>query len=238
MRRLLPRTSITIDEAVSMLLGRTTGPIDLEPLDETEDAERNAPLFCLRDDLEDEMEVLAGELDLAKHEKQSAEVIAEKLAAVNRHEVVMVQADVCRCAIDDELNKGEQSMLRVDVKRTNTAYTYITLHSFNEWQKQQKNRAEPKPDRGEPAPDPAPAGDLGGKRPRKLRDKMRRQERAILDAIAKLGHEPKALPKHTPEAGVKADVWQVVQASGLFNNYDIYDKAWYRLRRVGDIRDR
>ena len=39
MARLLSRTSITIDEAVSILLGRSTGPIDFEPMDVAEDAE-------------------------------------------------------------------------------------------------------------------------------------------------------------------------------------------------------
>lgn len=37
------------------------------------------------------------------------------------------------CAIDDELNKGPASALRVDVKLTNSSFTYITMASLNEW---------------------------------------------------------------------------------------------------------
>jgi hypothetical protein len=237
MRRLLSRTSITIDEAVAILLGRITGPIDLEPIDDSEEAEANSPAFDLQETLEDELDVLDGEYRLAKHERQSEDVIAEKLAAQKEQEAVIDKANGYLCEIEDEINKGEQSILKLDRALSNTAYTFITLHSFNEWQKQRSVSSEVKSDHADfVGAESAPP--KGHKNEKKVRDKMRRQERAILDAIVKLGYDAKAVPKFKfTEAGAKAQVWDAVQNLGLFDNYDIFDKAWERLRKGKDILD-
>ena len=116
-------------------MGLITGPIEFEPTEGSEDAEFDSPAFCLEEALEDELYPLEGEYIEAKHENQPAHVIAEKLAAVRKQEAIIEQANVYLCAIHDELNKGEQSVLKVDRALSNAAYTYITRHSFNEWVK-------------------------------------------------------------------------------------------------------
>lgn len=236
MRRLLSRTSITIDEAVSILLGWTTGPIDLEPKDETEDAEANVPAFCLRETLEDELEVLAGEYGMAKLENQPAQLVENKFTALQNHEALIGQANAYLCAIENELNKGEQSVLKVDRDLSNAAYTYITLHSFNEWVKRSGRDtlagaqpmavvlADPSPQSPEPATQPKP------------RTKLREQESLIVAEIERQGFDPLTLPKHqSGKSGVKAAVRSALSGSPLFKGKTTFDKAWERVSKDGRI---
>jgi hypothetical protein len=183
MTRLLSRTSITIDEAIYILLGRSTGPIEFEPIGESEDAEANAPVFCLFETLDDELEVLTGEYEIAKYEKRPADVIAEKLAALQHQEAVREQAYQHLCAFNDELNKGEQSVLKVDQTLSNAAYTFITLHSFNEWRK-------------------CSADSVEDAVKEELRIRQRDQEEAILAEIRSRGMDPLALPPIRQDARV------------------------------------
>jgi hypothetical protein len=231
MHRLLSRTSITEDEAVSILLGRTTGPIEFEPMDDDEEVDANCPAFCLRDTLEDELEVLDGEYRLAKYEKRPAHVIAEKFAALQHHKALIDQANIHLAAIRDEINKGERSVLRVDSALSNAAYTYITLHSFNEWVKRIGGELPgERPEAAVPTvSSPAPAGDATKPKPR---IKLREQEDAILDEIRKLKSDPLELPINEPgKRGVKRDVFQSLRTSPLFKGSTTFDKAWERLRK-------
>jgi len=218
MRRLLSRTSISIDEAISILLGRSTGPIELEPVDDTAEADANRPSFSLRDTLEDELDVLEGEYDLAKYENAPARVIAEKLAALETHVAVMEQADAYRCAIDDEFAKGERSVLRLDPALTSTACKFVTLHSFNEW----RNWVETE----------CPAGQQpGAEVPVYSRTKMIQQEDAILAEIIKQGFDPKSFPRNpSGKSDVKASVREALMKSPLFKAKTAFRKAWERLR--------
>lgn len=50
-----------------------------------------------------------------------------------RQLLIVLLAKTYLCAIEDEINKGATSALRVDVKRTNSHQTYITLTSFDAW---------------------------------------------------------------------------------------------------------
>jgi len=60
------------------------------------------------------------------------------------------------------------------------------------------------------------------------------QERAILRVIRELGYAAKALPKRKPgNSGVKAKVRLKVDLPP-----GVFDKAWERLRKQGDIRDK
>ena len=246
MRRPLSRTSITEDEAVSILLGQTTGPIEFksndraedpeefESIDEAEEAEANRPMFDLRETLEDELEVLDGEYRRAI-EKQPAHVIAEKLAALRRHEEMIERANVHLAAVRDELNKGERSMLRVDRELSNAAYTFVTLHSFNEWVKHRQSPAGGQPD-GAEATD---ADRVPAKKEKKPRDKGLRQDKAILAEIVRLGFDPKSLPKNPPgKPDIKSTVGEAIATHPLFPSYDRYEKRWDLLRRQKIIVDR
>jgi hypothetical protein len=227
MTHLLSRTSITIDEAVSILLGRSTGPIDFEPINVARGAESDVPVFCLRDTLEDERDVLAGEYEMAKYEKLPEHVIAEKHAALQRQEAVMEQADQCLCAIQDELNKGEQSVLKLDRALSNPVYQFITLHSFNEWR---KSSAGEQPG-GVAATESGPASPKGTEK-KEPRKRLRDQEDAILAEIGSQGLDPMALPPIRPgHAGVKADIRESLMNSPLFEGTTTFDKAWERLAK-------
>lgn len=223
MRRSPSRTSITIDEAVSILLGRSTGPIEFELVDDTEEAESNLPIFDLDESLEDEREVLDGEYRRAKLEKQPEDVIVEKLAALQMHEAAITRAYDFHCAIADELNKGEQSLLKIDRKLSGAALPYITMHSFNEWVK--------RIDREHPA-------NLKNANKLKARSRLREQEEAILAEIRKQNIDPKLLPKQpSGMPGVKAAVRNALRKSSLFKGPKTFEKAWERLRNDRSIVD-
>ena len=226
MTRLLSRTSITIDEAIYILLGRSTGPIEMYPLDtDCEEAWAERPSFHLDDHLEVDLDVLEGEYDRAKYEKQPEEVIAKISAAIKREEALIDQADLYRSAIEDELNKGEQSALRVDTKLSNAAYTFITLHSFNEWRKcsaDQSNESAPLSSNG---PD------------KKSRKRMRDQRDAILEEIWRQGLDPQALPPYSPgKRGVKSDILESLANLELFAADTAFENAWEYLARYRVIR--
>lgn len=223
MRRPPTRTSISIDEAISILLGRSTGPIDFESVDDTEEAESNLPIFDLDETLEDERDVLEGEYRRASLEKQPEDVIAGKLAALQMHEAAIVRAYELRCAIKNELNKGEGSVLKVDRDVSGAALKYLTMHSFGEWVK--------RIDRDHPA-------DPENTKKTKASFKLPDQEVAILAEIKKLGFDPMALPKNPPgKAGIKAAVRKALEKSPLFKGSTVFKKAWGRLREYRHIKD-
>jgi len=238
MHRLLSRTSITIDEAVAILLGQSAGPIDFEPIDQTEDAEADVPLFSLREFMDDQFDLLESDYAEAKYENQPAHIIAEKHEALQQHEAMFEQADAYRCAIADELNKGELSMLKVDSALSNPVYTFITLHSFNKWIEQYGKSVL--------AALPTVSGWTAQSSLRLTATdllsepdtRFNRQKKAVLDEIKRQGYDPKALPKNSPGLrGVKADIRAVLDGSSLFDKQSSFDKVWDKLRNKGFIKD-
>lgn len=223
MRRLPTRTSITKDEAVSILLGRSTGPIELESVDDTAEADANRPSFCLRETLEDELDVLEGEYDLAKYENKPAHVIGEKLAALQRQEAELDKAYAYLGAIDDELNKGGQSVLKVDSALTDAAFTYVSLHSFNQWREGIDTECLTGQEPGAEVP--------AALVPASTRTKRTQQEDAILAEIQKQGFDPMSLPPNcSGYSGAKKVIRKSLQKSPLFKGWTTFDKAWERLR--------
>ncbi len=236
MHRVLRRTSITEDEAVSILLGQTTGPIEFEPKDDDEEADANCPVFSLRETLDDELDVLDGEYRLAKHEEQPADIIAEKLSALQHQQAIIQQANDHLCAIEDELNKGEHSMLRVDRELSNAAYTYITLHSFREWVERRAFLTAGAADSEEPsATSGAPTAAVTK---RAHGTKLLDRKDAIVAEIVRRDLNPKALPKFlSGKAGLKLEIRDALQASPLFQgSTKLFDKAWEGLFNKDDGR--
>jgi hypothetical protein len=230
MYRLLRRTSITEDEAVSMLLGHTTGPVEFEIPEGDEEYEANCPMFCLGEALEGELEVLDGQYRLAKRDKQPAHVIAEKLAALQRQEGIIQQARVHLSAFRDELNKGERSVLKVDSALSNAAYTYITLHSFEEWVQHRQSQAGGQP--GTTIPTDIVPMIIKEKEKKAPRTKGLRQQDAILAEIERRGFVATALPPHPYNGrGVKAVVLEAIAKPPLFPSPKVFDTAWQTLRR-------
>lgn len=70
--------------------------------------------------------------------------------------------------------------------------------------------------------------------------KSEMQDMAVLRAICSAGHDPLSMPTNTPGLpGVKSLVRQQLKIPGpVFQSQGVFDKAWDRLRRVGQIRDK
>ena len=65
------------------------------------------------------------------------------------------------------------------------------------------------------------------------------QEAAIIATIRSAGHDPLTLPVNEPgKPGVKAVIRKALNSDSLFVGTKVFDKAWERLRRQGDIADR
>lgn len=66
------------------------------------------------------------------------------------------------------------------------------------------------------------------------------QDTAILTVIQQAGHDPLALPKNeSGKRGVKFAIRQALNGSPLFpKNSTVFNKAWERLRLLGDIADK
>jgi hypothetical protein len=218
MKELFPRTSLSIDEAVAVLLGWIDGPViyksatknasdkEIEALD--------SPVFSLQDELIDEMESLQDALIEAKDDKKPAQDIANLRKSIQAYEELVTLARSYRDAIEDEISKGSNSVLLVDPKLSNEILTYIRRNSFDEWVSK-RNGDKPAPRRA-----------------------MREQEEAILQAIRTLGYEPKSLPKPpSGKPGVKSNVKESLRNDPLFQSKGIFDKAWERLRSDGSIVD-
>lgn len=67
-------------------------------------------------------------------------------------------------------------------------------------------------------------------------NKLKRQEKAILDEIAKLGHDPLNLPPHSREGGVKKSVLSKLNGKDLFIGATVFKHAWDRLNKKGKIK--
>jgi hypothetical protein len=184
------------------------------------------------------MAVPASEYVMAKYEKQPEHVIAEKFAAQQRQEAMMERANYYKCAIADELNKNEKSVLKVDTAISNAAYTYITLHSFNEW----RNRLGPATiGRQSSGIDPTGSGEIGSDTVTKPKSpkKASIQDDAILAEIARRGHNPLALPKNLPgKRGEASDIRDALDGQPPFEAPSAFKATWERLRRRKQIIDR
>lgn len=234
MRGLIRRTSVTKDEAVAILLGWSDGPIEFttthpDPTEE-EEALIESLAFSVADELEALHDALESELAEATSEGKSGDAINKLRSNLDAHAEVVRIASSYLCAINDELNKGEQSGLRIDKALTNSAYTYITLTSLNEWK---QGRV------GQPTPEPTESTiAIAGQQSiqPKVRRKMRDQEDAILRVIKSLGHVPNSLPRQEPgKPGVKALVRKELANDPLFTATKAFDKAWEQLRNGGSI---
>ncbi len=131
------RTSISVDEAIANLLGWHQGPVEIKPLNNppTPDEEEycDSYRYSLGEDIEDREGVLQNELEDAKDDKLPCNLIDEKREALKKLRAEVIQAEEYLCVINDELNKGESSALRIDKELSHGSTKYITLHSFHQW---------------------------------------------------------------------------------------------------------
>lgn len=242
MSKLFSRTSVTVDEAVAILLGWTNGPVEYRVMNEDPSPEELAGLdtlvFSLQEYLQEKLDELESDLAEARADNMPAKIIAEKQTAIQAHDAVIDQAKAYLCAIHDEINKGERSALHVDTKLSNTIYTYVTLSSFDDWAKQYGRTVLVELQKATGTALPAIQPQPNGAAKPQPRTKMLDQEQAILDAIKELGVDPTALPPKAPgKSGVKAAVKLRLGKTPLFSSPSAFKNAWDRLRGNKDIVD-
>lgn len=236
MSKLFSRTSVTVDEAVAILLGWAEGPVEYRVMSEDPSPEELAGLdtlaFSLQEYLQEKLDELESDLVEARADNMPAKIIVEKQAAIQAHDAVIDQAKAYLCAIHDEINKGERSSLHVDTKLSNTAYTYITLSSFDDWAKQYGRTVLEELQKTIGTTLPATQPNVAAKP--EPRTKMLDQEEAILDAIKELGVDPTAFPPNrSGKSGVKAAVKLRLDKTPLFEKPTAFKNAWERLPSTG-----
>jgi phosphoglycerate-specific signal transduction histidine kinase len=235
------RTSVTVDEAVAILLGLTEGPILFQRSGDESSPEQQEAFDSLAfsiHDLDEELEWLKSDLAEAIFDKLDSRVIAAKREAVQKQQDEIDHANTYFSAVEDELNNGVTSALRVDATRSNHR-PYITLSSLDEWAKSKGYGVQVLV-----AVTTAmlPEAELPKISENKVRRKQRDQEKAIIEEIKRLGHNPLELPiNKSGHPGVKAEVRNALQASQLFKGNStgekstVFNKAWERLRYTKDI---
>ena len=206
------RTSVTIDEAVAILFGWQSGPILFYPLEENPSQEMvdagDGLLYSLMDDLYDHRD------------------------SIDEFPKVLEKAKAFLCDINDEINKGENSALRIDQKLSNDVFTFITLTSLNEWKKSRYGNLVIDPVDSTPT-SVLPTVQTPAEPPR-----MRAQETAILTELEKLGYSPKSLPRNDDgKSGAKAKAKTALAQDPLFAAKTAFKRAWDQLRADGLIAD-
>ena len=232
------RTSVTIDEAIAMLLGGIEGPVrlqsDSDDPSDWEEAEIAAYYFDLDERLHQIREGLEADLSFAEVEGPPTEVerLRDELTKFAKTEE---KAYAFRCAIEDELNKGSESDLRKDQALSNNSFAYITLASFDQWaEKLYDRRFLATPDQSSKHAS-LPLASTEAPKPR---TRLRDQEKAIIACLSTLGYDPRQLPKNpSGKNGIKKQVRDKIAGSPLFTGATVFNRAWERLRKDGDIVD-
>ena len=239
MDREFTRTSVTVDEAVAILLDWADGPIWFRSTSDDPSPEEQEVIdsltYSLQEDLENDKEQAESDLAEAIFDKMGESVIESKRKAVRKATADRALAKTYLCAIKDELNKEQMSALRVDAKCTNSHQTYITLTSFDAWVKEkgyQKQVLVSVPTIIQPSVEVAETKSGNPTVRRRLRD----QEEAIVAVIVRLGYNPLDLPPDSPgKSGIKALVRKALEANDFFSERTSFKHAWDRLLETGEI---
>lgn len=130
-------TQCTKDEAVGMLLGWLDGPVRLVPpenqLTPEEQEDFDSFSYDLQDDITERLDSLNNDYAEAKFHNSPANVITDKLSALNACKSQALQAKAFMSDLVDELNKGELSALRLLKNPAYDSRDHITLASLDEW---------------------------------------------------------------------------------------------------------
>ena len=237
--RSLRRTSVSIDEAIAILLGWITGPVELQSNSDDPSQWEEAELAAVFFDLDERLlEIREGfEADLSRAEIEGPPSDVERLhQELTKFAKTEEKTYAFRCAIEDELNKGSESDLRKDQALSNNYFAYITLASFDQWaEKRYDRRFLATPDQSSKHASLS----LTSTEAPKPRTLLRDQEKAIIACISSLVFDPKQLPKKSPgKGGVKKQVRDNLDGNSLFKGVTVFDRAWERLRKSGEIADR
>ncbi|TCV86656.1 hypothetical protein [Sulfurirhabdus autotrophica] len=172
--------------------------------------------------------------------------LAEKKSDVLKYKELIDKAKTYFRDIREEISKGENSDIRIDQESTDwTGDEFLTLASVEWWARNKYNISITSPDsltRNSPEPQKLPLAtieiEMDIKQNQDKQPKLRAQEKAIFDEIIRLGYIPKSLPKNKAgKPGVKFKVRTSLKENDLFTGITVFDRAWERLRKFGDIVD-
>ena len=241
------KTSCNKEDAVAKMIGWLQGPV-CSDLTEPEDGFNEQQLRCM-DTL---VHTLAKHLtDLRKAallEASAAISFDPKQAESNKVlESVLDIEDISKRAnlflidIEDELSKGDLSLLIIDKPATEKyGEIQITLKSLDRWAKHTHDISilDYLDSRLIATNIQSSTGiDLTeSNSPKKVIMRQRQQEIAIIKVIETFGLNPKSLPKNNKgKSGVKADVRKALHEDPLFSGSTVFDKAWERLSNFKEI---
>ena len=142
-------------------------------------------------------------------------------------------------AIERELDRGEASILKIDLEaKEGSGEIQLTLSSLDRWSHQQYGFSIFDPPSLPSETETLAAHPKSDCTIEKPKQKLRRQEIAILDTIKHLGFDPKSMPKNAGgRPGVKSIVRDHLKGDDLFVGPTVFDKAWERLRKTEAITD-
>ncbi len=261
------RNSYPIDECVAKMIGWMHGAERLEKIkvDErgilpdmlphiyslvsTLDEQLDELKERARLELFDAADAYADAIDGSPEKELLADVIDQKYIAIDKCSEIIERAHTYILEVRKELAKGELSQLRIDrVEKNNedNDVIYIMLDSLDEWVicKFGKPINEMSSLLGADSINLNPQSDLlnnnipDPKAAPIVRNKIRRQEASILDAIRSLGYDPTELPKRIKGMSwVKCKVELSLKGNNLFSAKTAFDKAWQNLRDFSDIKE-
>ena len=224
------KTSCDKEDAVAKLLGWLQGPV-YQDLNESEHGYTlqqlkymDTLIYTLAEHLTDlRNQALWKTADLYE-EKASVEEIDKAINEELDIEDLMKRANLFLIEIEDELSKGELSLLKVDSEAmTKNGELHISLKSLDIWSKKTQ---------GISILNYKDTGVVKRSSPGKLGQyKQLLQEHKILETIKLLGHDPKNLRINpSGKADIKSEVRGLVNLVPPFEGTTTFDKAWERLR--------
>ncbi|WP_293006446.1 hypothetical protein [Nitrosomonas sp.] len=175
----------------------------------------------------------AEEISSSAKNSEAHTALAEKWAVVKEYEVLLDKAKAYFRDINDEIEKGELSDLRIDQR---SAYEiqeeFFTQASFELWVRKKYRRSIIFPAatlESNFSLTGISTNEDNNQKPKK-QSKLREQEETILAQIEKLGLDPKTLaPNHSGKKGIKSNVRELLKDDELFAGKSVFNKAWERL---------
>ncbi|MFA6203359.1 MAG: hypothetical protein WC710_09280 [Gallionella sp.] len=215
--------SCTKDDAVKIMLGLLSEPVNWVCEDERDYDYFPDPALSLMEELEDLIDDARTEYYEAKEDGASEDILDVKKAAVAMWREKKITAIAYLRHIEDELAKGEHaSELRtVQEMAYGAMRPQITICSLDQLSRKyyQIPILNVLSANQDVQPIAAPS--------KQLRTKMLDQEDAILAEIRLLGGDPQALPMYSKiEAGIKSDVKSALVANPLFESSSAFKNAW------------
>lgn len=238
-------TSVTVDEAILIMLGFGNGPLPRPVLDDRLPDEVRALYeepFDIFEAVPETLTKLQQAYDNAETDGSPKEVIEKARQELEEFESRWNEKGRWFSEISDELGKGGGSELRIDKERSTDHLPYITLWSLKEWadRKGYENGIFKSSLRGrdvQKTPDATAVGLNAGapQKPATRREtKGMRQEKAILDELKRQTHDPKNIPKRGKETQgrdwVKADIRAALDGHDPFESSSAFDRIWNQLR--------